>query len=120
VAAGTDSTNYDGRILTMSRSYKKVPYCGQRNRKGAKAMANRHFRRVAKINPDSVGNHNSYKKQYSSWDICDWYWLCSWSEYWQNELKSYNHLCMAYPDRDWPKPDKKKSYRRWLKYHRSK
>lgn len=51
----------------MSRSYKKSPIVKDRNNKTAKRLASRAVRRVS-----DVANGSNYKKEYCSWDICDW------------------------------------------------
>ena len=54
----------------MSRSYKKTPRSGDQKDKFFKTYANRKLRR------DKFHNlqHNSYKKNFCSYDICDYEW----------------------------------------------
>ena len=58
----------------MSRSYKHTPVYKGDKRKSAKHMANKHIRHIAKNKPyDSYsGKSNNYRKEYESWDICDY------------------------------------------------
>lgn len=54
----------------MSRSYKKPIYTsgyGTKIRKEKKRTANKAVRKAAEVT-----NGKSYKKEYESWDICDW------------------------------------------------
>ena len=54
----------------MSRSYKHTPYCGLKKDKFFKNYANRKLRR-RKLDHDL--QHRSYKKDFCSWEICDYY-----------------------------------------------
>lgn len=59
----------------MSRSYKKHPLVKMRRTPGAKQTANRHFRRKTNRTIDDESfrhSHNSYKKEFDSWDIVDY------------------------------------------------
>ena len=76
----------------MSRSYKKVPYCGDKKGKDKKRVANRHVRRQLNRHPDMNVNYGKYKKLYEQYDICDYYWFCTWEEYWESELRSYEYF----------------------------
>jgi hypothetical protein len=105
----------------MSRSYKKVPYCGDHKGKDKKRMANNHIRQLVKRNPEININYGAFKKHYEQYDICDYYWFCTWEEYWESEWRSYEHLKMTYPESKYcVEPDEKECYRRWLKYYRNK
>ena len=105
----------------MSRSYKKVPYCGDTHHKDNKRIANRHVRRQLKNNPELNLNYGKYKRLFEQYDICDYYWFCTWEEYWENEVRSYEYFKQFYPDCKYNKePDKKECYRRWKKWYRNK
>ena len=70
----------------MSRSYKKTPRGGDRKDKFFKNYANRKLRR------DKFHNlqHNSYKKNFCSWNICD-YDSVNWTfeDHWRMTLRSW-------------------------------
>ena len=98
----------------MSRSYKKTPYCGDKKGKIKKRIANHKVRMLLKNINHNLSKGN-YKKVYESYNICDYYWITSWNEYWNNELECYKQ----YPDL-FDKPNYKKEYRKWYKYHKMK
>jgi hypothetical protein len=105
----------------MSRSYKKIPYCGDHKGKNKKRTANKHLRSILKQDIETDMNFGRYKKYYETYDICDYYWFCTWEEYWERELRSYEYFKEFYPDsRFSEKPDKKECYREWLKWYRNK
>jgi hypothetical protein len=58
----------------MSRSNKKNPYLtqgeGGKYRKTAKRYANKAIRNKAAT--EEVGSGAKFKREFSSWDICDW------------------------------------------------
>lgn len=58
----------------MSRSYKHTPVYTTGNDKYAKRQANKKVRRKGKIRPEEMktGKSNQYRKEYESWDICDY------------------------------------------------
>ena len=95
----------------MSRSFKKTPRCGNYKNKFLKRYANRKLRRDKNYNLQ----YGAYKKNYESWDICDFELIArSFSDYW-NDLISYWSL-----NQDLPYPDKEKAYQEWFKYYKSK
>lgn len=105
----------------MSRSYKRVPYCGDHKGKTKKRVANHHIRRRLNRDPDLRIDHGGYKRHFCSYDICDYYSFCSWERYWRNELRNYEELRRMFPNSDRIEiPDKRKAYRRWLKWYRNK
>ena len=104
----------------MSRSYKKTPWCGERKGKLKKRMANHKVRQTLKRKYRLRVKGNAYKKLYETWNICDFSSICSWEEYWQSKLERYNSMLKKYPYRKIKKPDKKESYRYWLKVFRNK
>lgn len=101
----------------MSRSYKKVPYCGDKKNKTAKRLANIVIRRHCK-DEDSLLQHMSYKKDYCSYDISDYGWLCTWKEYWRDQLRWYQWYIRHGYDKQ--PPNKKECYRRWYRYYKMK
>lgn len=105
----------------MSRSYKKVPYCGDKKGKQKKRAANHKVRSWLKQNPDFILKRNNYKKLYERYDICDYYWITSLQEYIDNEMKTYLYYSYMYPSRfKEPLPNKKELYRKWYKYYKMK
>ena len=71
----------------MSKSYKKIPYCGERRNKHMKNYANRRIRRNKKLKL----NNKSYKKYTNSYDIRDYYFI----EDFENLYKGMKNL---YPE----------------------
>lgn len=104
----------------MSRSYKKVPYCGEPKGKSKKRMANKVVRMWLKEHPDVSLKGGEFKKLYEKWDICDYCWITPWEEYWKRELRLYEYFLHMYPNRKHKEPDMKESYRHWYKYHKGK
>ena len=96
----------------MSRSYKKHPYAGERQNRQDKVNANRKVRSHLK-DPNFILKNSDYKKVFESYDIRDFGWLCSWEEYWTREVRYYEKWGGEVPD-------KKKCYRQWLKWYKSK
>lgn len=97
----------------MSRSYKKTPRCGDRKDKFFKKYANRKLRR------DKFHNlkHKSYKKNFCSYDICDYQTVGeTFQEYWNRCVRSWQQWRHLYEDF----PDKEKEYRRWYKWFKMK
>ena len=97
----------------MSRSYKKTPRGGDRKDKFFKNYAHRKLRR------DKFNNlqHNSYKKNFCSWNICD-YDSVNWTfeDHWKMTLRSWYNWGHRY----YPYPDKKEAYREWYKWNKMK
>ena len=88
----------------MSRSYKKVPYSGDKKDKFMKNYANRILRR----NKTLVLNHKSYKKNFEKWNICDYYFMEDFEEY----LKSSQIF--------FPEKTKEEIYMEWSRYYKMK
>lgn len=101
----------------MSRSYKKTPYCGDRKGKSKKRIANHKVRNWLKQNPDVLLKRNAYKKVYERWDICDYYTISTWEEYWASTIRIWLkwEQCRGYPY-----PNKKEEYRKWYKWYKMK
>ena len=64
--------------------YKKTPWCGDHKGKSKKRIANHHVRNWFKRNPDAILPPGAYKKIYCSWDICDYGWIHTWEDYWND------------------------------------
>lgn len=64
----------------MSRSYKHTPYCGDKKRN--KNLANQKVRRSKGLFQGSL-----FKKLYSAWDICDYYHIDSFEEFYKSQLE---------------------------------
>ena len=100
----------------MSRSYKKTAYCGDHKGKDKKRIANSKVRSTLKKLDYNFSSHSAYKKMYEQWDICDFYFLESWKEYWEWEKKTYKKFPELYK-----KPlNKKEIYRNWYKMYKMK
>ena len=68
----------------MSRSYKKTPRSGDTKDKFFKRYANRRLRR-RKLDIDL--QHKSYKKDFCSYDICDYETVgTSFEEFWRDRV----------------------------------
>ena len=104
----------------MSRSYKKTPWCGDRKGKNKKRIANHTVRQYLKNHMDLQLAPSDYKKLYSSWDICDYGWVFTWEQYWENEWRMYHWFCTMFPNQKRKEPNEKDCYRKWLKYYRNK
>lgn len=93
----------------MSRSYKKTPIVKDRN-KGQKALANRTVRRKLKDSDYGMANGKSYKKEYESWNISDYYFMMTEEEAkqeWEESSKKYKWFREEYPTLE--------SYMKWWK-----
>lgn len=100
----------------MSKSYKKTPYCGDTKGKEKKRIANHKVRQYLRSNEDTVLRGGAYKRLYNTWDICDFYWIADWEEYWFNCLESYYNRGHLYRE----EPDYEEEFRRWWKYYKRK
>ena len=97
----------------MSRSYKKTPRSGDTKDKFFKRYANRRLRR-RKLDIDL--QHKSYKKDFCSYDICDYESVgTSFENFWRDRVKWWHsirrHYDEPYPNRE----DALKDYNRWYK-----
>lgn len=99
----------------MSRSYKKTPYCGDTKGKDKKRLANSKVRMFLK-NLNHRLPKMQYKRVYDQYDICDYYWMKDWQEYWQGCQLSY----LRHPDWHRKPLNKKEEYRNWYKYYKMK
>lgn len=97
----------------MSRSYKKVPYCGDHKGKDKKRTANKAVRAWLKQNPTVSLRGSDYKRLYERYDICDYFWITTWQEYWEGTILS----CLRFNK---PFPNEKDVYRKWYKFYKIK
>lgn len=88
----------------MSRSYKKIPYCGDQTGKFMKKYANRRIRRNKKLKL----NNKSYKKYTESWSIRDYYFI----ETFKNWYKDMKFL--------YPEMTDEEIYKKWYRYYKMK
>lgn len=97
----------------MSRSFKRTPRCGDQKDKDFKKYANRKIRR------DKFNNlqHKSYKKNFCSYDICDYETVGeTFEEYWRSCLNSWHQWRYKYD----PYPNRLTAYREWYKWYKAK
>lgn len=97
----------------MSRSYKKTPRSGDQKDKFFKTYANRKFRR------DKFNNlqHNSYKKNFCHYDICDYETVGeTFEEWWKHCVSVWHNWGCRYE----PYPSREEEYRRWYKWFKAK
>lgn len=101
----------------MARSYRKNPVWKDHN-KGMKQIANRKVRRALRRNHEISLSHKSYRKYFSSYDICDYCSLIDrdFKKYYQKQIDRW------YRWQDHPYlrggrfPDEKECYREWMNY----
>jgi hypothetical protein len=99
----------------MSRSYKKTPRAGMRKDRAYKKYANRKLRRN-KL--DNELQHNAYRKNFMTYDICDYQVVgTSFEEYYASQVRHWHEWMWQY---NVPFPDKEKLYREWYKYYKGK
>ena len=100
----------------MSRSYKHTPYSGDKKDKFLKKYANRKLRRK-KLTHDL--QNKSYRKDFCSWEICDYYWITTknFEEYyklrinrWLEDRYVWRFLEEPFPTREECWKDYKKTY----------
>ena len=98
----------------MSRSYKKTPRCGDTKNKFIKKYANRVLRRQ-KLTSDL--QHNSYKKNYCSYDICDYDEVgTSFETFWSRRVNSWHNWFHRYE----PFPNREEAYKEWMRWYKRK
>ena len=97
----------------MSRSYKKTPRSGDTKDKFFKRYANRRLRR-RKLDIDL--QHKSYKKDFCSYDICDYETVgTSFENFWRDRVKWW-HSWRRYHNEPFPiREEAWKDYNRWYK-----
>jgi hypothetical protein len=98
----------------MSRSYKKTPRSGDKKDKFLKRYANHKLRRQ-KLTSDL--QHNSYKKNYCSWEICDYETVgTSFEQYWSRSVSRWHEWWYRYE----PYPDRDEVYQEWMRWFKRK
>lgn len=105
----------------MGKSYRKQPVWKDHNR-GMKELANRKVRRALNRNHELHLPHKSYKKFCESYDICDYLSLVpkSFEEYYRQEVNDWYRRQSQPWWKDVPFPERKKTYREWMKWYRGK
>lgn len=97
----------------MSRSYKKTPRSGDTKDKFFKRYANRRLRRK-KLDIDL--QHKSYKKDFCSYDICDYESVgTSFENFWRDRVKWWHSIRRYYGEPYPNREDAWKDYNRWYK-----
>ena len=98
----------------MSRSYKHTPYAGDKKNGWAKRQANKRFRQK-KLAHDL--QHGSYKKDYCSYDICDYYWIetKNFEEYYRRQVERWYRWQSYSWGKDEPFPTREEV---WKEYHK--
>lgn len=85
----------------MSRSYKHIPYFGCTKDRFLKRYANRKLRRK-KLS--SEYQHSAYKKDFPSWDICDYGWIeHNFENYYKeivNQWYNWQYKYYSFPKRE--------------------
>lgn len=95
----------------MSYSYKHTPYFGDTKDRVLKKYANRRLRRKKLT---SEYRYNAYKKDFSSWDICDYYWIetDNFEKYYKEKISEW--LRWKYKYYQYPKREEVwKDYCKW-------
>ena len=99
----------------MSRSYKRTPYVGLTKDKFFKNYANRKLRRLPL--DELPLQHNSYKKNFSSYDICDYEWThYSFEAWWRDAVARWKNYGYRYE----PYPSREEEYRLWYRWYKMK
>ena len=98
-------------MISISRSYKGTPRCGDTKDKFFKKYANRKVRRLP---IDERPKGNAYKKVFCQYDICDYETVgTSFEQYWESLVKRWYEWEWKYfefPDRD----EAYQEYCRWF------
>lgn len=102
----------------MSRSYKKTPGGGFSKRKDNKRAANHKVRQKLKQDINYIPQKGTkHKRVYNSCDICDYFNITTFEEFWETRLKNWYNWGRLYGE---PKPNKEKEYQKWCKYYKRK
>ena len=96
----------------MSRSVKRTPRCGDKKNKYFKQYANRKLRRKD-IQEESL-QYKTYKKNFCSYDICDYEEVgLTFEQFYRYQVKQW-HSWRKYYNEPYPsKEKKKKKYLKW-------
>lgn len=104
----------------MSRSWKRTPWCGDSKGKSKKRCANQSVRAWLKQHPEELLNGSKYKNIYNRWDICDYGWIRTWKDYW-NDCQRWHQEAV---ERGWghykDELNKEDEYRWWCKHYKNK
>lgn len=108
----------------MSRSYKKIPYCGLQKTKWAKRQANKKVRRYLnrqKIEDESFAPA-AYKKVSESWNICDYYDITTWEEHkrWRKRRSCWGFVAVNMKFTEDGDIDWENEYQLWRKLYKRK
>lgn len=97
----------------MSRSYKHTPRSGDKKDKFFKRYANRKLRHKKLTN---FLQHKSYKKDFCSYDICDYETIgLSFEEFWEIRVNLWRKWNLLGLKDDFPnKEEERKKYYRWF------
>lgn len=103
----------------MSRSYKHTPYCGLQKDKFYKQQANKRLRRK-KLTHDY--KHSSYRRDYDSWEICDYYWIetTNFTKYYTNKINQWKQDKNSGWFDPGPCPTKQECWKEYCKYYKRK
>ena len=95
----------------MSRSYKKTPRSGDRKDKFFKKYANRKVRRDKM---ESGLRHNSYKKKFCHYDICDYEDVgTTFEQFWRQRIHSWHRWGYKYN----PYPNREEAYKDYCRWY---
>lgn len=98
----------------MSRSYKKTPRCGDTKDRYMKRYANRKLR---KLPLEDTLQHKQYKKNFCSWEICDYETVGeTFEQHWKWAVSSWHRWRYRYE----PFPNREEEYRKWYKWYKAK
>lgn len=103
----------------MSRSYKHTPYCGLTKDKFYKKYANKRLRRK-KLAHDF--QHKSYRKDFCSYDICDYYCIetKNFEEYYRRQVDAWHELQRYSWSKKYPFPTRDEVWKEYCKMYRRK
>lgn len=90
-------------VIDISRSYKKTPYCGDKKGRIKKRIANHKVRQHLK-NTDIILSRSGHRRIMDSYDICDYYSIESWDDFWKFRVSLWHMIDAKY---DRPFPDEK-------------
>ena len=98
----------------MSRSYKKTPRSGDTKDKYFKRYANKKLRRLPL---DETLQHKQYKKNFCSWEICDYETVGeTFEQHWEQALRSWYMWRHRYE----PYPNREEEYQKYMKWYKRK
>lgn len=103
----------------MGHSYKHTPYSGDHKGKIKKRFANKKVRSLLK-DEDVILSNSDYKKVYCQYDICDFYTIRPWNEYWQSCLIHDAWMKQHFPNKDIAEPNDEEEYKKWYKWFKMK